>query len=150
MKKNLFERVAIEKMIERVSRLNKEDQPLWGEMTAAEMLLHCNLCNNQILDGTVEPGSHRFKTKLIKLLALYIVPHFPKHMKSAEKNITKNAISADSFESEKYSFITTLRKFSADVSITSMPHPAFGFMNKKEWGIAAWKHTDHHLRQFGV
>ena len=29
-------------------------------------------------------------------------------------------------------------------------HPFFGPMNKQELGVAVYKHTDHHLRQFGV
>ena len=29
-------------------------------------------------------------------------------------------------------------------------YPAFGSLNGKEWGRIAWKHFDHHLRQFGV
>ena len=28
-------------------------------------------------------------------------------------------------------------------------HPAFGPLNPREWGRIAWKHLDHHLRQFG-
>ncbi|MEK7381556.1 MAG: DUF1569 domain-containing protein [Gemmatimonadota bacterium] len=30
------------------------------------------------------------------------------------------------------------------------PHPAFGSMTKSSWGILAYKHIDHHLRQFGA
>lgn len=30
------------------------------------------------------------------------------------------------------------------------PHPAFGRLGRREWGVLSWKHLDHHLRQFGV
>ena len=30
------------------------------------------------------------------------------------------------------------------------PHPAFGPLPGKEWGVLSYKHLDHHLRQFGV
>lgn len=33
---------------------------------------------------------------------------------------------------------------------TVAPHPAFGPLSAEEWGVMAWKHFDHHLRQFGV
>ncbi len=137
-------------MIERVSLLKSDSKPQWGVMTATEMLLHCNLCNNQVLDGDIEFSKPGFKKTLVKFLALYIVPHFPRHMKAAERNITKNKTGPEFFEAEKQSFIITLRKFSGNVPINRLPHPAFGILNKKEWGIAAWKHTDHHLRQFSV
>lgn len=29
-------------------------------------------------------------------------------------------------------------------------HPAFGRMRRADWGIWAWRHLDHHLRQFGA
>ncbi len=30
------------------------------------------------------------------------------------------------------------------------PHPFFGKLSASEWAILMYKHTDHHLRQFGV
>lgn len=150
MQKNLFNSGAIETMIERANRLKVNTKPQWGEMTATEMLRHCNLCNNQVIDGDIEYCVPTFKKKIIKFLALYIVPHFPKNMKAAEKNITKDKVTDNSFEAEKQAFITTLKRFLENVTIDQLPHPAFGILNKKEWGIAAWKHTDHHLRQFDI
>ena len=29
-------------------------------------------------------------------------------------------------------------------------HPAFGDITTQAWGVLAYRHTDHHLRQFGV
>ena len=29
-------------------------------------------------------------------------------------------------------------------------HPKFGPLTQSEWDRLAWKHRDHHLRQFGV
>ncbi|MGE3404237.1 MAG: DUF1569 domain-containing protein [Vicinamibacterales bacterium] len=29
------------------------------------------------------------------------------------------------------------------------PHPFFGPLSEREWLHWAWRHTDHHLRQFG-
>jgi len=29
-------------------------------------------------------------------------------------------------------------------------HPAFGPMTRHDWGALIYKHTDHHLRQFGA
>ena len=30
------------------------------------------------------------------------------------------------------------------------PHPLFGPLTRREWGVATYKHTDHHLKQFGA
>jgi hypothetical protein len=29
-------------------------------------------------------------------------------------------------------------------------HPLFGPLTWREWGVATYKHADHHLRQFGA
>lgn len=29
-------------------------------------------------------------------------------------------------------------------------HPAFGRLSPNTWGVLGYRHTDHHLRQFGV
>ena len=29
-------------------------------------------------------------------------------------------------------------------------HPIFGPLTVRQWGVQGYKHTDHHLRQFGV
>ena len=29
-------------------------------------------------------------------------------------------------------------------------HPIFGPLSRKEWGVWAFRHVDHHFRQFGA
>jgi len=29
-------------------------------------------------------------------------------------------------------------------------HPGFGQLTARDWGVLIWRHTDHHLRQFGL
>jgi len=29
-------------------------------------------------------------------------------------------------------------------------HPLFGPMTWRQWGVATYKHADHHLKQFGA
>ncbi|WP_170971030.1 hypothetical protein [Ilyomonas limi] len=53
MKKNLLNKAAAEQMIIRVNALQANAKPKWNIMNATEMLLHCNLCNNQVLDGNI-------------------------------------------------------------------------------------------------
>ncbi len=150
MKNNLIDQASAENIIERAGRLTSNSKPLWGQMNVTEMLLHCNLCNQQILDGDIEKAKTGLKQKLIRLLALYLVRQFPKHMKSAERNITKNKIAVNAFDEDLYRFINIAKQFPNGTRSKGLAHPAFGILDDKEWGIAAWKHTDHHLRQFGV
>ncbi|HOS47488.1 MAG TPA: hypothetical protein PLG57_02575 [Bacteroidia bacterium] len=54
MKNTLFDIAAVESIIVRVNNLKIVSKPLWGEMTATEMLFHCNLCNKQIMQEKEE------------------------------------------------------------------------------------------------
>ena len=150
MKNSLLDKAAAEKIIARVSALDKTRGASWGIMNVTEMLLHCNRCNNQILQGDMEYRKTTFKQRLLRPLALYIVSNFPKNMKSAPQNDTKGQIDDSQFDTQKKIFIETVRRFAEREAPIALTHPAFGNLDTNEWGIAAWKHMDHHLRQFGV
>ncbi len=55
------------------------------------------------------------------------------------------------FEKEKRQLIDMIKRFTstADPHIVQQ-HPFFGKMSGNEWAVLAYKHLDHHLRQFGV
>jgi hypothetical protein len=150
MKRNLLNKAAAEKMIARVNVLQVDTKPQWGFMNATEMLLHCNLCNNQVLDGTIPYRKSTLKQRFLRIIALYIAPNFPKNLKTEPDNDTKGKIGTDQFESQKRLFIKTMQLFAESKEPIALTHPAFGNLNTTQWGIAEWKHTDHHLRQFGV
>ncbi len=51
-------------------------------------------------------------------------------------------------ESLKSEWIALIREYK-DYSNFDFVHPFFGRMDKDQVGVMAYKHTDHHLRQFG-
>lgn len=150
MSNNILEKTTAEKLIVRVQSLKAESVAKWGVMNATEMLLHVNLCNNQILDGNIEYKKSTLKQKLLRIIGLYVAPNFPKNLPTEPRNDTKGLINDKQFESEKKKLINTIEKFAARKEPIELTHPAFGNLNTTQWGIAAYKHTDHHLRQFGV
>ncbi len=150
MKKNLLLKPAADAIVERIGKLTPTAKPSWGEMNAVEMLLHCNICNLQILKQ--ERGGKRTSLGqfLLRILALYIAPHFKKGLKSEPANVTKSLIDNSRFEEQKAQFIQIVQQFPENRKPLTLTHPAFGNISTWEWGIAAYKHMDHHLRQFGV
>jgi hypothetical protein len=54
------------------------------------------------------------------------------------------------FDGEKTRLIGLVRRFSSggETKVTMHPHPFFGPLSAREWGIGMYKHIDHHLRQF--
>lgn len=150
MTNSLFDKAVTNQIIARVQNLAVDSQPIWGEMTAAEMLLHCNICNRQIFEESRGSEKTSVQQYLLRILALYIAPHFKRGIKSEQRNITKGLIDGSRFEEQKEEFVNTLSRFPINDRPLTLTHPAFGNISTKQWGIAAYKHMDHHLRQFGV
>ncbi len=150
MKKNLLDKGVAQQIIIRAGALSADSKNKWGEMNVTEMLFHCNLANEQIFDEEMEYRTPTIKQRLLKVLSLYVVPVFPKNMRGAKRNDTKGRININLFEEQKQKFVYLINRFPEHPLPITLIHPAFGYLTTRQWGIAAWMHIDHHLRQFGV
>ncbi len=54
------------------------------------------------------------------------------------------------FDADMERLHATMRDFVDRLDETTMRHPVFGLMTRAQWGRWAYRHMDHHLRQFGV
>ena len=151
MKKNLLDKECNESVISRVQKLRPDNSPLWGKMTVTEMLHHCNKVNEQLL-APAEPSDKKTSPRqyLVRWVVLYVMPRFPKGAQAPKKFHTKGTIDPTEFENQKEAFITSVRRFASHDGPIAHYHPYFGKLSTAQWGLANWKHMDHHLRQFGV
>lgn len=53
------------------------------------------------------------------------------------------------FAKQKQVWVALMQEY-ATTSNENLVHPFFGKLTKEQWGQLAYKHTDHHLRQFGA
>jgi hypothetical protein len=150
MKKNLLNHSSANYIIARIEKLENESKALWGEMNPTEMLAHCNSCNKQIFEENRTQSSTNIKQHFLRILALYIAPNFTKGRISEERHDTKGKIDKLEFQTQKDLFKVLINKFPQNTDTLTLTHPAFGNISTNEWGIAAYKHMDHHLRQFGI
>lgn len=146
--KSFFEDGVYDEITSRIQNLNNDTQPQWGKMGVGQMLHHCQLPLNIILqkeDYNLKPNW------LINLL-------FKKTMYS-DKLWRKNLPTAPGFkitdprefEAEKTVILGLLEELNAQRNKEEwQDHPAFGKLTKAQWGKMQYKHLDHHLRQFGV
>jgi hypothetical protein len=150
MKRNLFDNECTENLVERVKKVKPGSMPLWGTMNATEMLLHCNRINEQLLTAPPLKKGTRFKQYIGRWLVLYLLPTFPKNARTPTRNNTKGQVDGSAFAEQQQTFIDLIRRFPVHAKPIQLPHPYFGDLDKKQWGLAGYKHIDHHLRQFGV
>ena len=133
----------------RLGSLSSSSASRWGRMNVTEMLQHLRL-SAQMAVGEVEVESKNkrvFQVFPLKHLILYVLP-FPKGAPTAPE-LLPNA--AASFEEERAAVLSLLERMGAGSQDGAGPaHPLFGPMSWREWGVATYKHVDHHLKQFGA
>jgi hypothetical protein len=149
MKSILVESEKLE-LIERINKLTKDTMPFWGTMSVSQMLAHCTV-SLQLAFGEIIP---ELNEKFLQIGRQVKDRLFESEMFTKNVPTTKEFLVADNkdFENNKFILIEYINKYSlTDINDTKMaPHPYFGDMTVKEWGMLIWKHTNHHLSQFGV
>jgi len=136
-------------ILQRISFVTSASAPRWGQMDAKAMLTHLKQSALMALGElpVASKSKRAFQVFPIKHLILHVVP-FPKGAPTAPELLAPDAAPVDAIRSELMSLLDRIgtgpREGDGPV------HPLFGRLTFREWGVATYKHTDHHLRQFGV
>lgn len=147
---NIFNIVDNANLVRRLESLNADSKHLWGKMTVGQMVKHCQ----KPLD--VAEGTLVLKRGLIG----WLFGNWAKNDFIKRDEFKKNLPTAPSFkidddqdfERERDILLKQVIRFreTGPAIIANRKHPFFGEMSDDEWGVLAYKHLDHHLRQFGV
>jgi hypothetical protein len=143
---NDADRAAIRR---RIGTVTSASAPRWGQMDAKAMLAHLKLSALMALgDLPVACKSKRvFQVFPLKHLILHVAP-FPKSAPTAPELLATDAVSVEAIRFELVSLIERIG--SGPREGDGPVHPLFGRLSFREWGVATYKHADHHLRQFGA
>ena len=145
--KSIFEKTNFDELLNRFQKINSTSKPLWGKMNVAQMLHHLNLTMEAPLGKAATKGKPIFFMRLFKGI-LYNDKPFGKGDPTPKDFIITASYN---FETEKEKFIFNIKEiFNRNVSGNYLPHVFFGKITNEQWGIHFYKHTDHHLRQFGA
>ena len=138
-------------IVNRVQSLSASSTGRWGSMDVTRMLRHLRL-SAQMATGDLEvPSKDKRALQMfpLKHLLLYVLP-FPKGAPTAPK-LKPDVAEALSLEEERKALLELLERIAAGPRDGAGPaHPLFGPLTRREWGVATYKHMDHHLRQFGA
>ena len=148
MRKSLADPAGRRQLLDRLGRLRREAQPLWGRMTAAQMLAHLTDWMSMAsgdLPVAAKPAILRHAP--IKQLVIYWLP-FPKGVPTAPELLARTP---SQWDVERASLRERIESFETLFRKSHWPdHPVFGTMTARSWGVLGYRHMDHHLRQFGV
>jgi hypothetical protein len=145
--KSLRDAATRAEVVQRVRRLAPDTQRQWGTMDCTKMLAHVN---ESLRMATGELPVRFKKTplrfRLVRNAVIYLLP-FPKGTPTAPELISRTP---EEFGAEADAFCRRVEAFPQEVPGGWPVHPVFGQLSAKDWGVLAYRHTDHHLRQFGV
>lgn len=147
--KTVFDTAVREELITRINSLTLQNNAQWGKMNVSQMLKHCVLCDDMFF------GKIRIRRVLIGQL---IGPIIMKKVLKDDRGFGRNSPTSPLLKTtgqncdinlHKKEWITNIEQFAA-YNNSDFIHPFFGPMTKEQVGLFAYKHADHHLRQFGA
>jgi hypothetical protein len=151
--KSLADSSVRQSVVDRIARIRPESRPLWGRMSAHQMLCHVADTFRSVLgEKECSPATGVLQRTLIKWGALYLPIPWPKNVPTRpEVEQGAGGTPPTDFERDRADLLLLLQRFCAPAGGVRMsPHPAFGEMGVSDWQRWGYLHTDHHLRQFGV
>ncbi|MES2747199.1 MAG: DUF1569 domain-containing protein [Bacteroidota bacterium] len=148
--KSIFDQSTREELIARINKLNESSTPQWGKMTIFQMLKHCTRWDEWVL-GTYNP---RYKQDFMGFIFGKIaLKSNVKDDRPIQKNMPAGKLAVKETNGDvtlqKQLWIQRIGQYE-NYSNPNFIHDFFGKMTKEQIGIFAYKHADHHLRQFNV
>ena len=145
----LFDAAARSSIHKRIDQISVDTPRQWGTMDAGQMVCHVS---DQLrvalgdLESVVKPSVLRFKP--LRYLLVYWLPWPKGKIQTAPEMLTTKPDTWREDVSSLHDLVD--RVADADAAYRWGPHPMFGSISRREWGLLCLKHLDHHLRQFGV
>ena len=141
-------------LVARLRRLTPEAPRRWGLLTAHEMLCHLGDATAMVLGDRprVTPVENR-RRRLRSALGLWAPFRWPHGLRtSPHYNPHTQGTRPTDFERDLARAIDGLERLGVERSDAGLEpaHGFFGTMSAQDWQRWAWKHTEHHLRQFGL
>lgn len=147
----IYDPNTLDELIQRIQSLTEKSTGQWGKMTVKQMVRHC-IANDEMNFGKLDL-KQGFLGRLIGKPAL---KSFIRNKKDVQRNmgtlpelkITSEV--TEDMQTLKSRWITSLQNYAKLDQQHTYVHSFFGKLNREQIGILAYKHMDHHLRQFGV
>ncbi len=149
--KTILEEATRQELVTRITGLSPAHNAQWGKMDVVRMVKHCVLWNHWVQGTAPFAYKQEWLGKIFGRMAL-------RSTVSNDKPLGKNVPAGKAFTIKdgsgdlsrlKQTWIEQIGSY-ASYSNPHFIHDFFGHMTTEQIGIFVFKHTDHHLRQFGA
>ena len=147
--KNILDQQDTAQLTKRIDQLKTGSRPLWGKMNVFQVVVHCQK-PLEVYFGTI---------RLKRNLAGWLFGGMAKRRFMSDAPFPKNLPTVKEFkvvhegdlQKEKNKLKQMIQEFASGAQADEVrTHPFFGKLTGTEWAALLYKHTDHHLQQFGV
>lgn len=148
--KTIFDRAVRNELIIRINLINENSKASWGKMTVYQMTKHCTKWDEWVL-GKDNPA---YRQELLgKIFGKMALKSNTKDDRPIQKNMPAGRFAVKKgtgdVEDQKRLWVSLIEEYE-NYSNPAFIHDFFGKMTPEQIGIFAYKHADHHLRQFGA
>ena len=145
--KTLLDPSTREEIITRIARIDRNAGRQWGTMSVYQMLRHCTVWED-MMTGKIK-AKRVFVGRLFGRLALKSVLKDDSPLRRSTPSAPEliNKEETGNIDRQKQEWIDRIRQY-AQYPVKGIMHPFFGWMTLDQIGRMAYKHADHHLRQF--
>jgi Protein of unknown function (DUF1569) len=154
MKDSLFNPGTQQTITERIQKLQPDTQRQWGKMSVDQVVCHMADPFRVVLNlRQVKPAMPRLLQPLLRMMVLTEKDWKPgtPTLKVFSQEPGGSGTSPVNFEADKATLLQLLADFCAkEPEYQYAAHPGIGKLTREQHGFMMWKHTDHHLRQFGL
>ena len=152
MKETLADPALRAALVARLQRLAPDSRRQWGRMTPHQAICHLSDSFRNMMSSTpISSVATPLSRTVIKWIALNAPMKWPQGVPTRpEVDQEIGGTKPVEFVRDRRELETLIEQFTARSGDDLQPHPMFGRMKTGEWQRWGWRHTDHHLRQFGA
>lgn len=148
-----FEPRVAEALHRRLAAFRPDAKRLWGRMTAHQAVVHMTDAFRMAVRERPIPDR---STLLLRTVGRWIAFHTPLRWPQGfraprELDQERGGSPPARWEQDLEALHGALDRFVGDSAhVHGNVHAVFGPLSRREWGVWGYRHTDHHLRQFGL
>ena len=148
--RSLWNEVDRRNILARVEKLAPNMKPMWGRMSAAQTVAHMADWFRMAIGAIrVESKNTIMRFTPLKQLLIYALP-FPRNLPTAPELLKSEPGVWTGDTRDLKDLVRRAVQKHTDKNAKWPNHPIFGSISGDDWGVLAYRHTDHHLKQFGL
>lgn len=136
----------------RILAVKPDSARRWGKMSAHQMICHLTDAFATCLgDRPAKDKSTLFTRTILRFVGVTLPIPWPKGVPTMpEVDQERGGTPPAEFDADLRRLQTAMDAFVERMNPDSLRHPVFRKMSAAEWGRWAYRHVDHHARQFGL